>query len=293
LPNDPDIFSLAGSIDRRQGRWAQSTQRLERAVEVDPGNLFRLQQLAASYHVLRRYPDEDAIYARALSVDPDDKSIPVSRARIPLDADGDTRPLRDTIAKFMQADAKAADEFPAGLLDQVLCDRDRAAAERGLGAITTGELIFFFRTPSGFVEGFVARCLGDTASAESAFNRARIEQEKIVRQQPDYAASLGILGLIDAALGHKEEAIREGERACELTPMKQDVVDGAELMIDLALIYAWTGEKDRAFTQLTTVVRIPSNLSYGLLKLHPEWDALRDDPRFDSLLARVKAKPDL
>jgi tetratricopeptide (TPR) repeat protein len=130
LPNDPDIFSLAGSIDRRQGRWAQSTQRLERAVEVDPGNLFRLQQLAASYHVLRRYPDEDAIYARALSVAPDDKSIPVSRARIPLDADGDTRPLRDTIAKFMQADAKAADEFPAGLLDQVLCDRDRAAAER-------------------------------------------------------------------------------------------------------------------------------------------------------------------
>ena len=75
----------------------------------------------------------------------------------------------------------------------------------------------------------VARCFGDEARAESAFNRARVEQEKIVREQPDYAAGLGILGLIDAALGRKEEAIREGERACELAPLKQDVVDGAEL----------------------------------------------------------------
>src|SRR6202011_343675 len=96
-------------------------------------------------------------------------------------------------------------------------------------AISSGGLIFFFRTPPRFVEGLVARCFGDNSRAQSAFNQARAEQEKIVRQQPDYAAGLGILGLIDAALGRKEEAIREGERACELTPLKKDVVDGTEL----------------------------------------------------------------
>lgn len=287
LPNNPDIFSLAGSIDRRQGRWNESTRELERAVDVDPGNLFRLQQLAASYHVLRRYDDEKAIYDRALSFAPEDKSLPVSRARIALDGNADTRPLRETIAKLMQQDAKSAYEFPAALLDQVLCDRDREGAERATSAISSGELlIFFFRTPPGFVEGFVARCLGDKAQAESAFKRARAAQEKIVREQPDYAAGVSLLGLIDAGLGRKDDAIREGERACQLIPLKQDVVDGAELMINLALIYAWTGEKDRAVKTLSSLADIPSNLSYGLLKLHPQWDSVRGDPRFDVVLSQ-------
>jgi TolB-like protein/Tfp pilus assembly protein PilF len=292
LPNNADIFSLAGSIDRRQGRWQQSTQELQRAVDLDPSNLFRLQQLAASYHVLRRYAAEDAIYDRALAVAPEDKSIPISRARIELDAHGNAGPLRETIARLMQQDPKAADEFPAGLVDQALCDRDRVAADRALRTITTGELIFFFRTPFGFVEGLVARCFGDKARADSVFNQARTEQEKIVRQQSEYAAGLGILGLIDAALARKQEAIREGERACQLVPLKKDAVDGSELMVNLALIYTWSGEKDRAFEQLQTVVRIPSNLSYGLLKLHPQWDPLRRDARFESLLARLRSEPD-
>jgi len=292
LPNDADIFSLAGSIDRRRGRWQQSTQELERAADLDPSNLFRLQQLAASYHVLRRYAKEEAIYDRALAVAPEDKSIPVSRARIDLDARAETQPLRDTIARLLKQDPKAADEFPAGLLDQALCDHDRAAAERALRTISSGELVFFFRTPPGFLEGLVAFCFGDKARAETAFKRARTEQENIVREQPDYAAGLSILGLIDAALGQKDEAIREGARACQLTPVTKDVVDGAELTVNLALIYAWTGKKDRAFEQLTTVVRLPSNLSYGLLKLHPQWDALRNDPRLDGLLARLSSQPD-
>ncbi len=293
LPNDANIFSLAGSIDRRQGRWQPSTVELQRAVDLDPSNLFHLQQLAASYHVLRRYSEERALYDRAMVVAPEDKSVPVSRARIDLDETADSRSLRETIARLLKQDAKAADEFPAGLLDQALCDRDRGAAERAIMAITPDELIFFFATPPGFTEGLVARCFGDKARAESAFNRARIEQEKIVAQQPDYAGSLSVLGLIDAALGRKDEAIVEGERACQLRPLKQDVVDGAELMVNLARTYAWAGEKDRAIEQLAKIARIPSNLSYGLLKLHPDWDSLRGDPRFDSLVARMKTEPEL
>jgi TolB-like protein/Tfp pilus assembly protein PilF len=292
LPNDADILSLAGSIDRRQGHWQRSNQELQRAVDLDPSNLFRLQQLAASYHVLRRYPKEEAIFDRALFVAPDDKSIPVSRARIGLDARGDTKHLRETIDLLLKQDSKSADEFPAGLLDQVLCDRDRAAAERALNAINTEELVFFFKTPRNFVEGLVARCFGDKARAESAFNKARIEQEEIVRQTPDYPAALSVLGLIDAALGRREAAIREGERACQLAPLSQDVIDGGELIVNLALIYAWAGERDRALKELETAVRIPSNLSYGLLKLHPQWDSLRNDPRFDQLLARMISEPD-
>ena len=292
LPNEANIFSLAGAIDRRQGHWRQSTQELSRAADLDPSNLFHLQQLAASYHVLRRYNEERGVYDRAIAVSPTDESLPVSRARIDLDARGETGQLRETIAKLMHRDPKAADEFPAGLLDQVLCDRDRAASEGAVKAIKPEELVFFFKTPRDFVEGLVARCFDDKARSDAAFEKARIEQEAIVRQTPDYAAGHGILGLINAALGRKDEAIREGERACELTPLNKDVVDGGELTVNLALIYAWVGEKDQAFKELETAARIPTNLSYGLLKLHPEWDSLRGDPRFDQVLTRMMSEPD-
>jgi tetratricopeptide (TPR) repeat protein len=140
------------------------------------------------------------------------------------------------------------------------------------------------------VEGLVARSFGDIGRAQIALANARREQEKIVHEQPDYAAGLGILGLINAGLGQKEEAIREGERACELLPLGKDAVDGAELVVNLALIYTWTGEKDRALKQLATAVKIPATLSYGFLKLHPQWDSLRGDLRFERIVALLAPK---
>ena len=78
-----------------------------------------------------------------------------------------------------------------------------------------------------------------------------------------------MLGMIDAALGHKEDAIREGRRAVELLPVTQDAIIGAQLVQNLALIYAWTGEKDLALQQLIVATNIPFDLSYGELRLHP------------------------
>ena len=144
--------------------------------------------------------------------------------------------------------------------------------------------------PHAYWEGVVARWQGDSAKAQAAFTAARREVEKIVEQQPDFAAALSLLGMIDAGLERKEEALREGRRACELVPISKDAVDGADIAINLAQIYAWTGEKDRAIEQIAAVERVPNNLSYGLLKLHPYWDSLRGDPRFEKIgrLARAE-----
>ena len=95
---------------------------------------------------------------------------------------------------------------------------------------------------------------------------------KIAREQPDYPEALSALGLIDAALGRKEDALREGRRAVELLPITKDAWSGANLFTNLAIIYAWVGEKDLAIKQLDEVLRIPSDLSYGQLRLHPFWD---------------------
>jgi cell wall assembly regulator SMI1 len=99
-----------------------------------------------------------------------------------------------------------------------------------------------------------------------------------------------VLGLADAALGHKEDAIREGRRAVDLLPVAKDSVIGAMLLKNLALIYAWTGEKDHAFEQLSRAAKFPGFLSYGELRLHPNWDPLRGDPRFDKIVASLAPK---
>jgi len=144
--------------------------------------------------------------------------------------------------------------------------------------------------PRPFCEGLVARARGDVTGAERAFSAAHVEIEKILREQPDYAQAFCVLGMTDAALGRNEDAVREGRRAVELLPVAKDMMAGGVVLANLAIIYAWVGEKDRALEQLAIAIRFPSPefLSYGQLKLHPFWDPLRGDPRFDKLLEESK-----
>src|SRR5207244_5584300 len=129
-------------------------------------------------------------------------------------------------------------------------ERDSAAAGRALAAIPRGfnrQGLFFSPT---LMEGCVARAFGDDAAARKAFTAARAEVELTMREQPDYGPPLCVLGLIDAGLGRKEEAIREGRRASELLPVAKDALGGALIMQYLGVIYAWTGEKDLAIEQI-------------------------------------------
>ena len=99
-----------------------------------------------------------------------------------------------------------------------------------------------------------------------------------------------MLGLIDAALGRKEEALREGRRAVELIPVEKDSIYGIGMVKYFAMIAAWTGDKDLACEQLAIAIRPPTRLSYGELKLLPFWDPLRGDPRFDKIVASLAPK---
>jgi serine/threonine-protein kinase len=96
--------------------------------------------------------------------------------------------------------------------------------------------------------------------------------------------------MIDAGLGRKEEALREGRRAVELMPMAKDSTDGPQLVFHLAVIYAWTGERDLAIQQLEIVSKIPNGPTYGMLRLDPAWDSLRGDPRFEKIVASLAPK---
>jgi Flp pilus assembly protein TadD len=130
----------------------------------------------------------------------------------------------------------------------------------------------------------------DESKARSAFTAAREEQEKTVQAQPNYGPALCALGLIDAGLGRKEQALREGRRAVELLPVEKDAINGPLMISYLAMIAAWTGEKDLACKQLAIAIRPPSTVSYGQLKLLPFWDPLRGDPSFEKIVASLAPK---
>ena len=292
LPNDPRVVELKGYIERRQGRWGESIKNLERAVELDPRNISTLQQLALSYQVCRRYAEEKLVWDRIFAIVPDNAEATAGRALAELFSKADTRPLHQVIDSIRARNPAALPRIAEFLLDCALAERDTDAAKSAL--IALGENPINLGAPDNVrfnrtcVEGVIARMTGDDERARSAFTAARAEQEKIVQAQPNYGPALCVLGLIDAGLGRKEEALREGGRAVGLNPMEKDAFSGITMVKYLAMIAAWVGDKDLACEQLATTIRHPSPISYGQLKLLPLWDPLRGDPRFEKLVEEAK-----
>jgi serine/threonine-protein kinase len=293
LPNNSTAFLFAAFIDRRQGRWEESTRNFERASELDPRNAFILQQLSLNYEALRRYPDATAILDRALTIAPNGVALRAQRAGVALNWRADPKPLHAAIQTILAENPNAAPILAGegGWLPLALSERDPAAAERALAAMLPGGCYDAgIPFPNSWCEGLVARMRGDEPAARAAFTNARKELEKMVHDQPDYAEAISALGVVDAALGNKEDAVREGRRAVELLPVSKNAIEGPLLIKNLALIYTWTGEKDRALKRLEEASKLPGYLSYGQLRLHPIWDPLRGDPRFDKIVASLAPK---
>ncbi|PYL80764.1 MAG: hypothetical protein DMF23_15660 [Verrucomicrobia bacterium] len=273
LPNDPLVFEILGYIDRRQGRWTESTKNLERAIELDPQNRGFLKQLADSYVCLRQYADAERVLDRVIALAPKDSSMRAYRASIELEWHADPHPLSSTIRAIIAEDSREAQNIAELWLKVSLCERDFDGARRALAALPIAGCYYdTIPFPRSWCEGVAARMRGDTAAAHAAFAKTRAETAKLIADQPDYAEALCVLGMADAALGNKEDAIREGRRAVELTPVSKNAIAGPSLIECLALIDAWTGEKDLALHQLAVAVSTPGFLSYGELRLHPYWD---------------------
>ena len=282
------VFEILGFIDRRQGRWAESTKNLERAIELDPQNSGFLKQLADSYFCLRQYADAERVLDRGIAVAPKDSNMRAYRAEIELHWHADTRPLRSTVEAILAKDPRQGKNVAQLWIEVSLCERDFDFASRALAAMPiAGCYDDWIPFPRTWCEGAVAQMGGDKAGAHAAFTSARNETAKLSADQPDYAEALCVLGMADAALGNKQDAIRNGRRAVELGPVGKNAIEGALLIRYLAVIYAWMGEKDLAFEQLAVAARTPGFLSYGELRLHPRWDPLRDDPRFDKIVASL------
>jgi tetratricopeptide (TPR) repeat protein len=205
----------------------------------------------------------------------------------------DTRPLHKLLQELVADDPPTAEYLAEQCFWLGVLERDPEAAGRALALATRGKKDIN-ATSNGdvplshsFWEGLVARMKGDTVAARDAFVAARAEQEELVRAQPDVGLQLSALGLIDAYLGRKEEALREARQAVALSPLAKNSLDGGDALYCFAVICALTGERDLAFQQLEVLAKIPAGTTYGDLRLNPYWDSLRDDPRFERIVASL------
>ncbi len=290
LPNDPRPDLLLAYIDRREGRSEKSLEGFKRSLELDPRSLNVLQQLSLSYQHLRRYREMADVLDRALVIAPDDVGIRIQRASVELEARAATEPLRAAINSITSARPDAATSIADTWLDLSLSERNPAEAQRAVAAMTpdgcSRENLHF---PRAYCAGQAAKTQV-TGGRSGILRHARAKAAQVVAEQPDYAEGASVLGLIDAALGRKAEAIAAGRHAVELLPVAKDSIEGALLVENLALIYAWTGETDLALADLEKAASLPGSVSYGNLKLHPNWDQLRGDPRFEAIVASLAPK---
>ncbi len=286
LPNNEEVYEYAAYIDRRQSRWDDALRNFGRALELDPRNFSTLQQMALLSQLLHRYDDVDRDYERALAIVPDDPGARIYRSYVPLDARADVTLFQKTRAALVAENPRVAPDVDDP--HYALCERTPEAAARTLASYPKdGYANMGVNYPHAYWEGLVARWQGDAPRAEAAFTAARAEVEKTLAGKPDSAPALSVLAMIDAGLGRKEQAVAEGRHACEMLPVSKDALAGAAVAVNFAQTLAWVGEKAAAVDQIVAVEREPNLLSYGLLKLHPRWDDLRGDPRFDAAVEAV------
>jgi TolB-like protein/class 3 adenylate cyclase/Tfp pilus assembly protein PilF len=291
LPNDARLFELTGYILRRQAKYEDGLRNLERAIEIDPRNFFTLQQIALMNLLSRRYPEELAVLDRALAIKPDDVETRATRALAMFDWKADTKPMQQTIEEIRATNPQELAQIADSWFLAALAERDVPASEAALAALgdnTFGDNAMQFSALVG--RGLVARMANDQSKAQAAFSAARAEQEKVLQTHGNYGPAICTMGIIDAALGRKQEALQEAQRAIELLPVAKDALNGAEIIQFAAVIAAWVGEKDLALQELAKATQLPGSLSYGRLKLLPWWDPLRGDPRFEKIVASLAPK---
>ena len=295
IPNDADVLNTAGAIARRDGRWNEAASTLEQARDRDPRNLSVLWSLFESYLALHEYTKADGTVNDALSVSPAADFFVLARSAIALFRDGDTAPLRSALRKlprsFDPGGATSTIALRLSLMERDVEEADRVLAacrhekldDNGLSGVAGA--LDGYTVPKSWYAGLIAQARGNESSARAAFEQAKRAVRDDLVQSPNDAKTLAMLALIHAAVGEKNEALGAATRARELLPIAKDSFDGPILATTLAAVSAKLGEKDSAIRQLESLVGVPNGPTPGTLRVEPEWDSLRDDPRFKKLAA--------
>ncbi len=290
LPNSAEVYMAVGSIERRQGKWAESTANFEKATALSPKDVFLLVNLADNYRANKDFDKADKLYDRAIEAAPNSLGALAGKGKLAVELKGDFAEIEKQLAQMPPG------VDPDGQVTSVrvwlfMLQRKFPEALAVLNELPQG--VFHDSTApvsKAALEGMLYLFQGNKAKAQAAFQRARPFAEQSLRESPDDAGRHIQLGFILTGLNRKQEAITEGKRAVELKPEAADAFDGPQITASLAQIYAWVGDKDQALRLLDHSLETPNGITVPMLKLDPMWDPLRNDPRFQALIDRRGAK---
>src|SRR5882757_4594312 len=291
LPNESQAYLAIGSIQRRQGKWTESTANFEKAAALDPKNISILANLGFSYIALRNFETADKMLDRAIAASPQSFQACALKGFMAVLWKGDLT-AAEKIFSSVPPENDVSGLTTWGRVWILTLERKFPDALELLERFR-GDTMFAPTTapfPKAFAKGLIYLLQGDKTKARAEFERARAISEKLLGEAPGDAARHAQQGLILAALGQKQEAIAEGTRAVELLPESRDALDGPHCTSTLAQIYAWTGEFDEAFRLLDHLFAIPYDLTIPMFKLDPAWDPLRKDPRYQALVDKYAPK---
>jgi tetratricopeptide (TPR) repeat protein len=293
LPNSSEVTALEAAIDRRQGNMETAIAGLKAAVARDPKDLLSLQTLADTLSATRQFDAAAPFYDRLIELRPDRPDFKFYKAFNTSYKTGDLSAVWSAIAAL----PKSAEGDPVTLdvaLWLSLVDRDWTKAEQLIERMRSGESGFFrysiLPMPAESYSVLMARLRKDQPEANQVFAEIRKRLNLRVLEAPRDAALVSNIAVLDGLLNRKEAAVSEAKRAANLLPISKDAVNGPGILENLAVVYAWTGDLDLAFETLGSLTKIPFGIFYGDLKRDPRWEPLRQDPRYDKLLAELAPK---
>ena len=298
LPNDGDVGLYTAAIERRRGHWTEALTAYLRAEAIDPRNSVMLYDASQTFFGLRDWHTAAERMDRVLALFPDSFNVRIQRAYIEFFWKGATAPIKAAVESLPpNLDPDGVVTFARW--DVSLMNRDAVGAEKALAAcqLDTVASQTGVPLPKSYLQACVDLVRGNVAKARAEFEAARPAIEKTVANSPQDGVRHGQLGLLYAFLGRKDDALREGQRAMELKPISHDVIEGAIVEDFYTLICVYVGEKDKAISRIERLLTVPFAVDYADesvtlsdLRQRWEWDPLRNDPRFQKIIAGPEPK---
>jgi TolB-like protein/Flp pilus assembly protein TadD len=294
LPNESEVYLAIGAIQRRQGKWAESTANLEKAVNLNPKDTWPLQQLTFNYWMLRDFDKANKTIDRALALDPTALGPLEVKSRLAISEKGDFSVAEKALEVLNSTGMTDEQKLKAvsARADVFFLERKYREALQAAESLPDEQLANF---PGGlwskyYYSGFARRALQDEPGARAAFLKAKSVAEERVKRSPDDAKLHMQLAKVLAQLGEKDAALAEAQRASELQPESRDALDGPHITEDVAQVHAILGDNSRAIEILDGLLNRPSYLTVQGLRVNPVWDPLRNDPQFQALLNKHGGK---
>jgi tetratricopeptide (TPR) repeat protein len=304
MPNSAEVAGALGDVAINRGQWKEALQHLQKAVQLDPRDPETALALIGYYIDLRWYDEAEQLTERTMAALPPATAREFWARKFYINVGrADLKAAMSALEQSPDHITSASTSYNHHIADILIMERRYADGEKRILEIPERAIKGNTVPGSGinpYARGFYALRLGIAYRAEGKQQEAREAFENSrqgflgwLNEHPEEAMALALLAVTDAGCGRKEDSMREAQKALDTWPMSREPLPAINLRAEVALAYAWNGERDRAIELLQSIVKLPGGPTGGRLQLDPAWDDLQNDPRFKQLILEARKPVDL